>query len=104
MENLPDQAAQAVGHGPYRHIVLFGIAATNAAVVRLEHRTLSLDGRMGGLMENPAHRPIAFGRPVALGLLRGFLLPRTGPHPGAQVGRRREPGRLRTHFGEDLLR
>ena len=104
MENLPDQAAQPVGHGPYGHIVLFGIAATNAAVVCLEYRALSLDGRIGRLVENPAHRPIAFGRMIACGLLRGFLLSRTAPHPGAQVGRRRERGRLRTHFGDDRLR
>ena len=83
MEELPHQAAQAIGDGPHRNVVLFRVAAADPVVMSFKHRTFRLDGCMGRLVEDAAHGPVALGRAVAFGFFGRFLPPRTGSHPGA---------------------
>src|SRR5215831_6615452 len=98
MEDLPDETTEPVGDRPYGLVVRLRIPSDHAAVVRLENRPLRLDRGIRCLVENPAHRSIAFGSAITAGLLCGFLLARTSPYPGAQVRSARELLSLGTDF------
>ncbi len=73
------------------------------AVETLEYAVVGLDRPVGHLVEHASHHTVAFGGPIVLGYLGGFLPAGTDSHPGGELRRGGEGGRPRTYFGNYLL-
>ena len=102
VEDLPDESTQTVRDRANR----LGVSEPDdeAPIHELKDTAFSLHRGVGGLIEEPAHLPIAVRGPVAVIDARALVVTRAGTDPGGQPLRRGEcPGRG-SDFGDDLLR
>jgi hypothetical protein len=55
VQDLPNDAAYIVGHGPDGLVVFLGVPSPDAPVARFEYGALGLDRRIGRLIEQASH-------------------------------------------------
>ena len=102
MQNLPDQAAEAMGHHSDR---LMGPQARHLAMIEdREDACLVLDRSVGGLIKKAPPMTITLRGSVAAAYPRRLVVAGAGAHPGGEVflgGKGCCPG---AHCGHDWLR
>ena len=102
VQYLPHEAAEPMGNRADGLRV--SQAHDQSTIHQLEDAALSLHRGIGGLIEKPAHLPIAMWRATAVIDARAFIVTRTRPHPRREpLGRGKGRGG-RPDLGDDLLR
>ena len=102
VQNLPDQTTQPMGNGPDGLRV--PEARHQTSVGQLEDTAFGLDRRVGRLIEQASHLPVALRRAVAIAHARTLVIARTGADPGREVLGRWKGRGGGPDFRDDLLR